>query len=346
MSDSNTVSVSAPYNGSTQGHVRVYSWSGSSWIQKGTDIDGEAAGDFSGWSISLADSNTVAIGARSNNGNGSSSGHVRVYKWDGSSWAQKGLDIDGKAAGDNSGTSVSMPDSNTVAIGAIDNDSSGIDAGQVRIFRWDGNSWNQLGAPINGESAGDNLGQSVYMPTTSVISVGSPLNSGNGFGAGQVQVFSICDGLLDTSLTLSVDTLLANDTNATYQWVNCDSAFAAITGAINRSYTPIDSGSFSVILSRDYCVDTSACYQLAVTHLKKQKLFQEKIIVYPNPTNSDFVIESNLNNNFPFEIRDITGKQIQRGKLIGNQTTIDLSDYSSGIYFLRVGNTNRKIIKN
>ena len=47
------------------------------WTQVGSDIDGEAAADLSGWSVSLSsDGSTVAIGAR---GNGTSSGHVRVY---------------------------------------------------------------------------------------------------------------------------------------------------------------------------------------------------------------------------------------------------------------------------
>ena len=35
------------------GHVRVYQYSSGSWSQLGSDIDGEAANDLSGWSISL-----------------------------------------------------------------------------------------------------------------------------------------------------------------------------------------------------------------------------------------------------------------------------------------------------
>ena len=61
----------------------------------------------------------VAIGAVDNDGNGSNSGHVRVFSWNGSSWTQLGSDIDGEAAGDGFGKSVSMnSDGNTVAIGA------------------------------------------------------------------------------------------------------------------------------------------------------------------------------------------------------------------------------------
>ena len=54
---------------------------GSLYAQIGSDIDGEAAGDESGVAVSLSSDGTiVAIGARWNDGNGSSSGHVRVYE--------------------------------------------------------------------------------------------------------------------------------------------------------------------------------------------------------------------------------------------------------------------------
>ena len=46
----------------------------------GDDIDGEALEDYSGRSVSLSDDGTIiAIGAVHNDGNGDSSGHVRVY---------------------------------------------------------------------------------------------------------------------------------------------------------------------------------------------------------------------------------------------------------------------------
>ena len=51
-----------------------------SQTQQGADIDGEAAGDSSGYSVSLSSDGTkVAIGANRSDGNGSNSGHVRVY---------------------------------------------------------------------------------------------------------------------------------------------------------------------------------------------------------------------------------------------------------------------------
>jgi hypothetical protein len=83
--DGNTIAIGAylnDRNGSNSGQTRVFQWNGSSnsWEQKGQDIDGEANGDWSGWSVSFSsDGNTVAIGATYNNGNVFYNGHVRVY---------------------------------------------------------------------------------------------------------------------------------------------------------------------------------------------------------------------------------------------------------------------------
>jgi len=79
------------------------------WIQQGQDIDGEAAGDLSGSSVDLnADGSVIAIGAPENNGNGSDAGHVRVFELNSSTWVQRGQDIDGEAADDRSGFSISL----------------------------------------------------------------------------------------------------------------------------------------------------------------------------------------------------------------------------------------------
>ena len=71
------------------------------WTQVGSDIDGEAANDYFGTSVSMSSDGTrVAIGADGNDGNGNFAGHVRVYAESGGTWTQVGSDIDGEAAGD------------------------------------------------------------------------------------------------------------------------------------------------------------------------------------------------------------------------------------------------------
>eukprot|EP00559_Dactyliosolen_fragilissimus_P008638 CAMPEP_0184871880 /NCGR_PEP_ID=MMETSP0580-20130426/40972_1 /TAXON_ID=1118495 /ORGANISM="Dactyliosolen fragilissimus" /LENGTH=205 /DNA_ID=CAMNT_0027374599 /DNA_START=416 /DNA_END=1033 /DNA_ORIENTATION=+ len=131
--DGDTVAIGAFRSGSDSGHVRVYKFVSNVWTQLGSDIDGEAADDRSG-SVSLsANGETVTIGAYQNDGNGSNSGHVRVYKFVSNVWTQLGSDIDGEAAGDNSGYSVSLSDNGeTVAIGSYGNGSY---SGHVRVYR-------------------------------------------------------------------------------------------------------------------------------------------------------------------------------------------------------------------
>ena len=110
--------------------------SGGNWSQVGADIDGEAADDWSGWSVSMSSDGTrVAIGAIDNDGTGTDAGHVRVYAESGGTWTQVGADIDGEAADDWSGFSVSMSSDGTrVAIGAPYNDGTGDKAGHVRVY--------------------------------------------------------------------------------------------------------------------------------------------------------------------------------------------------------------------
>lgn len=192
MPNANTVAIGANDNdgaGTNAGHVRIYQWNGSSWLQKGNDIDGESINDESGWSVSMPDPETIAIGARSNDGNGSNSGHVRIYSWTGSLWIQKGDDIDGESSGDESGWSVSMSDSNTVAIGALKNGGNGSNSGHARIFYWNNNQWQQKGVDIDGEASNDYSGRAVSMPSRNTVAVGANLNDGNGSNSGHARIF-------------------------------------------------------------------------------------------------------------------------------------------------------------
>ena len=181
------------------GHVRVYGYNGSTWEQLGADIDGEAAIDFSGFSVALSsDGQTLAVGAPYNDGNGSEAGHVRVYAWNGSVWEQLGADIDGEAAVDRSGTSVALSsDGQTVAIGASQNDGNTcagctVDAGEVRVYAWNGSAWSQLGGDIDGEAAGDYSGWSVALSSDGqTLAVGARLNDGTGTDAGHVRVYDL-----------------------------------------------------------------------------------------------------------------------------------------------------------
>ena len=239
-SDGTIVAIGARYNdgvnGSDSGHVRIYEYDGvtddvdgvDGWTQKGGDIDGEAAGDNSGFSVSLSSDGTeVAIGAYGNDVGGTNAGHVRIYEWNSgaSRWDQKGGDIDGEAAGDWSGYSVSLSSDGTiVAIGARLNDGNGSNAGHVRVYEYDGvtdddddvDGWTQKGGDIDGEAADDWSGYFVSLSSDGTeVAVGAPKNDGvKGSDSGHVRVYSITTST-PTTTTTSTPTTTTTSTPTT-----------------------------------------------------------------------------------------------------------------------------------
>ncbi len=165
----------------------VYSWNGSAWTQRGSDINGEVAGNLSGESIAINDAGDVIIVGASNNtgANGSSSGHARVWAWNGSAWTQKGSDLDGEAAADGFGDSAAISgDGNTVAAGSMSNDPSGgvQNNGHVRVYNWNGSNWAQKGQDIDGSGNNDKIGANISMSNDgSIVAAG---------GQGVVRVYS------------------------------------------------------------------------------------------------------------------------------------------------------------
>ena len=200
-SDGSRVAIGAWKNdggGNNAGHVRVYGLSGGDWLQVGSDIDGEAAYDYSGNAVSLSsDGSRVAIGAPSNDGGGNSAGHVRVYELTlGGAWTQVDSDIDGEAPGDQSGYSVSLSsDGSRVAIGAVFNNGGGSGAGHARVYGLSSGDWVQVGSDIDGEAADDASGYSVSLSSDgSRVAIGAVFNNGGGSAAGNARVYGLSSG--------------------------------------------------------------------------------------------------------------------------------------------------------
>lgn len=165
------------------------------WQQRGSDLTGEAAGDESGYSVSLSDDGTIlAIGDHKND---SAKGQVRVYKFASGSWTRLGSDIVGEATGDYFGTAVSLSaDGLTLAVGAPFNDGTASNAGHVRVFRYSAGSWSQLGSDLDGFSASDGFGTAVSLSSDgATVAIGAPTdaNLAAGANAGQVTVYSFSD---------------------------------------------------------------------------------------------------------------------------------------------------------
>lgn len=147
--DGNTVVVGSSgqtFGSSAPSVAEVHRWNGSAWVQLGADFQSVSLGidpfggldifDTNGRGVGLSgDGNSVVIGAPAF---GSSfPGMVRAFDWDGTAWAQSGLDLIGEANGDSFGDSVAMSsDGSRIVAGAPRNDGGGSDAGHVRVFEF------------------------------------------------------------------------------------------------------------------------------------------------------------------------------------------------------------------
>ena len=377
--DGFTVAIGTPFNdgnGANSGHVRVYQYSGGAWSQLGQDIDG-VAGSSSGDSISLSgDGTRVAIGAISDDGNGSDSGHTRIYQYSSGAWSKLGNDIDGETAGDLSGGSVSLSnDGSTVAIGALFNDGNGTESGHSRVYRYSGDTWSQLGGDIDGEAAGDRSGAVSISSDGNIVAVGSHFNDGvNGSNSGSVRVFQYSGGSW-SQLGQDIDGEVTDEGLGQYVSISANGSivvagapnvdkvkvFQYIGGTWSQAGTNIDNGSSSagtaVSLSNDgskvafgapynfgyrgnaYVFDVSAVL------LSSNEYVLSQFSLYPNPAENQFTIQLKEG----LELEKVTIYN-HIGQFIKQETKpiMNVSKLSKGIYFVEIttnqGKATKKII--
>lgn len=150
-SDGDTVAIGAYKNdntGENRGQVRVYRRGGTNgnvWVQLGQDLSGEEDNEFVGNVALSSNGLVVAVGAPGSNEN---RGKVRVFEFNGYMWVQVGQDIDGTVEGDYSSDVAFSSDGYVLAIGSSESSAGGLHSGEVRVFRYDGNSWVKVGQDI------------------------------------------------------------------------------------------------------------------------------------------------------------------------------------------------------
>ena len=152
------------------GAVYLFRFDGMTWFQEAhIKASNTEAGDLFGSSVALSsDGNTLVVGARSEDGNGtgingdqnnnsaSISGAAYLFRFDGQDWFQEAyIKASNTEGGDQFGESVALSADGTIlAVGSIDdsratgingdqNDNSAEGSGAVYLFRFDGMSWFQ-----------------------------------------------------------------------------------------------------------------------------------------------------------------------------------------------------------
>lgn len=191
MPNETTIAVNSINN--SDGYVRVYTYDGTQWLQKGQDLLGGSNDMYWGASICMPSANTIAVGSPKAIRNGIEVGAVKIFDWNGNDWVQRGADILGYQDGCYFGL-LTMPDSNTIAIGSPSDPLQFFSSspGRAQIFVWNGNQWVQKGQDLVGPHNNSNFGVDLDMPDPNTIAVSASKYSPSIYehDIGSVEVFS------------------------------------------------------------------------------------------------------------------------------------------------------------
>ncbi len=146
---------------------------------------------------------------------------------------------------------------------------------------------------------------------------------------------------LDTNITKLGNTLIALDSVATYQWVDCNNNFAIVPGATQKTFKPNKDGSYAVIITTPPCIDTSACLEVVLTQTINSSL--NNFIIYPNPAKDELIIESNLELPYNIKIESLSGSSIHEIKNVHtDKMIIPVENYPVGLYIISIQNSKKK----
>ena len=209
-------------------------------------------------------------------------------------------------------------------------------------------------ATLTAPTATDNCAGKIIATTTNPTIYTSPGNytvtweysDGNGNTSSQNQTVIVQP--IDTAVSSSGNALQATLGATNYQWLNCGDNYSEITGETSSSFSPIQSGYYAVRISNGNCIDTSSCHYLVViqTGIESSNA-SDQIEIFPNPSKGAFRINMKSGESIrSFALINHMGATILDSEHSGQENyQVDLSDYSPGIYYVRVYTDKNVIVK-
>lgn len=153
---------------------------------------------------------------------------------------------------------------------------------------------------------------------------------------------------INSTLEALGQSVLITQTNATYQWLNCDSNHAIIPNETSNIFTSNTYGNFAVEITYSGCVDTSECITINTVGISDYQNLNNVTLV-PNPTTG--IMHLNLDKMYPVQLLVYNAL----GQLVYSENQISKTFYSfelnapNGLYYVKVLNENTqkqfKVIK-
>jgi hypothetical protein len=110
-----------------------------------------------------------------------------------------------------------------------------------------------------------------------------------------------------------------------------------INGATSQSYTVNETGAYSVVITKNDCVDTSRTYYITVTTGVLDLSFGSEFTVYPNPTKGNITLDLGaVYQTIYIRQYSLSGKLVSM-KEFNSQRKIEYQlSGDKGVYFLKI----------
>jgi Zn-dependent metalloprotease len=107
-----------------------------------------------------------------------------------------------------------------------------------------------------------------------------------------------------------------------------------ITGAVSSSYIPTQSGSYTTqVTNSNNCQTLSDPVSYTMTGINE--IETTHFLIYPNPNDGKFKVESNIESIVNLEIHDVLGKQVLKTyQITKGENFLDVSELSKGVYMI------------
>jgi hypothetical protein len=197
-------------HGASSGSVYIFDWDGIEWLETKLTASDGAFNDWYGTSMAV-DGDRVVVGSWfDDTDNGTDSGSIYVYDWNGAEWVETQL-----IAGDgipfaDYGRSVAMS-GDRIVVGAYEDDASGLATGSAYVYEWDGANWLEIKLAATDGASFDDYGIAVATAGDRIV-VGSRFDDDNGDDSGSAYVYErggftlAASGACPGEVTLTVTT--------------------------------------------------------------------------------------------------------------------------------------------
>ncbi|MFK8043872.1 MAG: T9SS type A sorting domain-containing protein [Crocinitomicaceae bacterium] len=157
-----------------------------------------------------------------------------------------------------------------------------------------------------------------------------------------------CDSTLNLTINIntvdqvanwvSAMTVEANETGATYQWVDCNNSNATIPGATTKIFIASVNGDYACMVTKNGCTEMTNCVRVGSLGVDEEN---NVFGIYPNPSSGQFIIElASIEANTSVEITNAAGQIVYQSSLNDTKTDISLENVEAGVYFVSVTTNN------